>query len=320
VLEDAGYTHVHEWLSLVLTGSLTTYQYGPESDCDISLFVDSEFFPEWSRAEMIGEMIQHVDGTLLPGTDYPLQAYVVPKEITREDLYKPGLRSGYDLTSDSWVEPPDPTRVHDVEREYNDMYVYALQQCDKMERMLRYEPDKAVMFWHQIHQRRQRDQKAGKGDYSQSNIVYKFLANRGLFPELSEVSGEYIAKQANDDIKVKTYQYRANGRHPRTEHGRSFPWVFVPEANTLHIGAADSFHHDLVGNSPELSAILNGANEVDNPNYQFGRMSHPDKVMMFANPNSLETMQALADRVGGSIAPADLGKVQAPEENEWTFG
>jgi hypothetical protein len=68
-----------------------------------------------------------------------------------------------------------------------------------MERLLRYEPDKAVMLWHQIHQRRRRDQMAGKGDYSESNIVYKFLANRGLFPAISEASGEYIAKQAKPE-------------------------------------------------------------------------------------------------------------------------
>jgi hypothetical protein len=62
-----------------------------------------------------------------------------------------------------------------------------------MDRLLKYEPDKAVMLWHQIHKRRRRDHQAGKGDYSDSNITYKMLANRGLFPAISEVSGEYIA-------------------------------------------------------------------------------------------------------------------------------
>lgn len=196
VLRDAGYTHMNEWLKLVLTGSLTTYQYGKESDCDVSLFVNSEYFPEWSRAELIGLMIEHVDGKRLPGTMYPMQCFVVPPDVHPEDLYKPGLRSGYDLGNDEWIEPPDPSRVHDVQREYNDLYIYALEQADKMERLLRYDPDRAVMLWHQIHNRRRRDQKAGKGDYSGSNIVYKFLANRGLFPAISETSGEYIAKQA----------------------------------------------------------------------------------------------------------------------------
>lgn len=195
-LTEMGYTHMEDWLSLVFTGSLTTYQYSDQSDVDISLFVDTEVFPEWSRAEMIGVMVNHVDGQKLPGTPFPLQCFVVPPEIKREDLYKPGLRSGWDFETRSWIVPPEKERVHDVEKEMNTAYVMGLEAADKMEHLLRYEPDKAVMYWHQIHKRRQRDQRAGKGDYSDSNIVYKFLANRGLFPQISEVSGEYIAKVA----------------------------------------------------------------------------------------------------------------------------
>lgn len=193
VLADAGYTHMQDWLSLILTGSLTTFQYDKHSDCDISLFVDVDHFPEWSRAEMIGVMVDELDGTILPGTPYQMQCFVVPGDVTKENLYQPGLRSGWDIDKHEWIEPPDPTRVHDVEKEMNASYAYALEQADKMERLLRYEPDKAVMFWHMIHRRRRRDQQAGKGDYSDSNIVYKFLANRGLFPVISEISGEYIS-------------------------------------------------------------------------------------------------------------------------------
>lgn len=203
VLEDAGYSNIDEWLSLVLTGSLTTYQYDAHSDCDISLFVDVEHFPEWSRAEMIGIMVSHVDGTRLPGTRFPMQCFVVPPSVKREDLYKPGLRSGYDLDTDSWVIPPDRTREHDVQREMNDSYIYALETADKMERLLRYEPAKAIMLWHQIHERRRRDQAEGKGDYAQSNIIYKFLANRGLFPAIAQESGEYIAKTAGDEMNYQ---------------------------------------------------------------------------------------------------------------------
>jgi hypothetical protein len=232
VLKDAGYTHIEDWLSLVLTGSLTTYQYGDESDCDVSLFVNAEVFPEWSRAEIIGQMITHVDGTTLPGTQYPMQCFVVPPEITPADLYKPGLRSGYDLKADDWIEPPDRTRAHDVQREMNMFYVYALEQADKMERLLRYEPDKAVILWHQIHKKRQRDQKAGKGDYSESNIVYKFLANRGLLPAISDASGEYIAAQRdvprdNSDRGDHIWQLRSEGSlgyERRSQSKSSFDW------------------------------------------------------------------------------------------------
>lgn len=197
VLSHHGYGDIDKWLELYLTGSLTTYQYSDNSDCDVSLFVNTDVFPEWSRAEMIGIMISELE-IPLPGTNHPVQGYVVAKGIRPTDLYKPGLRSAWSINHDRWIVPPEHERVHNVDSEYNGFYVYALEQADKMDRLLRYEPDKAVQFWHQIHSRRMADMKAGKGDYSESNIVYKFLANRGLFDQISEVSGEHIASGWTD--------------------------------------------------------------------------------------------------------------------------
>ena len=53
-LEKSGYKDPDSWTDLVLTGSLTTYQYSDASDCDVSLFVHADKVPDWSRAEMIG--------------------------------------------------------------------------------------------------------------------------------------------------------------------------------------------------------------------------------------------------------------------------
>ena len=192
-LDEAGYDGMDEWLSLVFTGSLTTYQYSADSDVDVSLFVDTTVFPDWSRAEMIGVMVNHLDGTKVPGTTHPIQCFVVPPEVTQDDLYRPGLRSGYDIETDTWIQPPERDRVMDVEKEMNTAYTLALESADKMELLLKYEPQEAVRYWHYIHDKRREDQQAGKGDFAPSNIVYKMLANRGLFSEISEVSGEYIA-------------------------------------------------------------------------------------------------------------------------------
>lgn len=181
VLERHGYDHPDKWLMLVLTGSLTTYQYSDSSDCDISLFVDTKRFPDWSRAEMIGFMVGDVDGTKLPGTPHPIQAYVVPPEIKPKDLYKPGLRSGlivYGKGQGRWIVPPDRERVHDVEHEMNDAYTVGLLSADKLDLLMRYEPDKAQQYWQELHHKRQLDQRAGLGDFSTSNIIWKMLANR----------------------------------------------------------------------------------------------------------------------------------------------
>jgi hypothetical protein len=209
-LEGAGYTDIEKWLTRVFTGSLTTYQYSANSDVDISLFVDTKVFPEWSRAEMIGLMVQRLDGRTLPGTPFPLQDFVVGEGIKPSDLYKPGLRSGYNLDNGKWIVPPERDRVHDVRAEQGGFYAWALQMADKMERLLQYEPEQAIEFWHMIHKKRQRDMAAGNGDFAESNIVYKMLANRGLMPAISEASGEYIAHRAthhdNSDIGDRTLQ------------------------------------------------------------------------------------------------------------------
>lgn len=192
-LDQAGYTNPEQWLTLCFTGSLTTYQYSDDSDADVSLFVDSEKFPEWSRAEMIGLMVSQLDEHYMPGTPYPLQAFVIPEGVKPHDIYRPGLRSAYDIDNNKWIVAPEKQRIHDIESEENGFYSWALQMADKMERLLRYEPKKAVDFWHAIHRRRRRDMQAGKGDTAESNIVYKFLAQRGLLPQIAQESGEYIA-------------------------------------------------------------------------------------------------------------------------------
>lgn len=176
-LERNGYEGPQRWLKLVLTGSLCTYQFSPQSDCDVSLFVHG--LPEWSRGEMIGIMVKEFDGILLPGTSHDIQAFVVSKTLTPQDLYKPGLRSAYDLETSKWIVPPDHKMAHDTGHEYPAEMTYAYECLDKLDRLLKYEPDKAVQYWNVLHRRRQREQTAGKGDFSQSNMAYKMILNRG---------------------------------------------------------------------------------------------------------------------------------------------
>jgi hypothetical protein len=190
-LERNGYTDMGDWLSFVLTGSLTTYQYSDKSDCDISLFVNAEMFPEWSRAEMIAIMMDECDGTFVPGTGHELQCYVVPSEFTREDLYKPGMRSAYDIMERRWIVPPEKDRSHNVKSEMNEAYTIALENADKMEKLIRYEPLKAIKYYQQIHRRRRRDMQAGSGDFSPSNISYKMMEDRGLFDQVHSLMKQH---------------------------------------------------------------------------------------------------------------------------------
>jgi hypothetical protein len=245
-LEQNGYARPKTWLHLVLTGSTTTYQFSDDSDVDVSLFIDSEIFPEWSRAEMIAIMIDHVDGKKLPGTPFPLQDYVVPAHIKPADLYRKGLRSGWDIDQQRWIVPPERDRVHDVQAQENGFYVWALQAADKMERLLRYEPEKAKTYWHQLHERRRNDMAKGKGDFAESNVVYKFLANRNLFPAISEATGEYLAS-ASPHGSSSTVPFSTRVAYDAWWSGEQEP---VTVYRGLHLGQTDEQGLAALRNNP----------------------------------------------------------------------
>lgn len=184
-LEKHGYEGPQRWLKMFLTGSLCTYQYSPEADFDLNLFVDSAKFPEWSRAEMIGILTTALDGENVPGTNHPLQIFVSSKELGPKDKFKPGLRAAYDLDADKWLVPPDKNSAHDVEHEMNTSYIYALEVADKMDRLLRFEPDKAIHAYNVLHKLRKSHD--SQGDFNQYNIAYKYLSNHGYFDKLRKL-------------------------------------------------------------------------------------------------------------------------------------
>ncbi len=182
----------HGYLSLVLTGSLTTFQYDDEggSDFDVSLFIDAKRMPDWVRADLIKVMVEHVDGVNLPGTDIPLQAYCVPADISRDDLYKPGHRAGFDLDTGEWIVPPDPSMAKEVSETQK---LYARSVVDKMKLLLLFAPEGAKRYWHEIHEKRRQSMREGGNDYNDANVAYKALANAGLFEPISKLTGEHIA-------------------------------------------------------------------------------------------------------------------------------
>jgi len=195
ILTEAGWPDPKKYLKLVLTGSLTTYQWSADSDFDVSLWIDTDNFPEWVRSDLVALMIEKAEGIIVPGTTHPLQVFVVDtNRFQPDDLYKPGLRSGYDLDNDEWIVLPEKQRTIDVYKTYPAVVRYAKDCEEKVRLLLRFDNAPALkIYWDLLHMKRFRDMREGKGDYSESNIVYKTLANAGLFPHISEAIGEHIA-------------------------------------------------------------------------------------------------------------------------------
>jgi hypothetical protein len=249
----------NELIKLYITGSLTTYQYSDTSDMDISVFPDYSAFekagidPKEARKRLISMSIDHVDGTFLPGGVHPLQFFVVPEGINPEDLYKPGLRSAYNLQENEWIVPPERSRTHDIKREMPEMYQRASAMADKMTQALDNDPETARAMWLQVHQKRQLDQRAGLGDFSEGNIVYKFLLNQGLFDRIRTELGEYIASLTTisdnkwtlnainaqlNQVKVKYVPLSAEFEQP------GIGWLYDPAQKTIFY-TTNAMHHDL---------------------------------------------------------------------------
>jgi tRNA nucleotidyltransferase (CCA-adding enzyme) len=184
-----------DYVRLVLTGSLTTYQWSEDSDFDVSVWIDSETLPEWVRADLIALMVEQCDGILVPGSTHPLQCFVVDSEkYQMSDLYRTGLRSAWDLDRGQWIVPPDRSRAKDVRETNAGTIEYARGVEDKIRMMLRYGNDDALrIYWKFLKKQRQRDMAAGKGDFAPSNIVYKWLVKAGLLPHIAEALDMYIA-------------------------------------------------------------------------------------------------------------------------------
>lgn len=181
-----------EWADLYFTGSLTTYQYNETSDADHSVFPNYDKIwkhlnldPDTCRKMLIDMSISHLDGAFLPGTQHPIQYFVMPYGTLPHDVFAPGLRSAWDLFDDSWFVKPEKNRVHDIRKEFPQVYARAAAIADKMTQMLDSgNIDAAKELWYNVHKKRQLDQRAGLGDFSEGNITLKWLLHEGLIDRL----------------------------------------------------------------------------------------------------------------------------------------
>lgn len=226
-LKNAGYKNPEQWISLIVTGSLTTYQWSEESDLDVSIWVDLNEFPDFQRSEMIKLIINELDGDMVPGTSHPIQCFVV--DVTEihspQEIYKTGVRSAYNLDNDEWIVKPERERSKNVPTQFPDFFRKAKQSSAKMELLLKFQPDAAKAYWHFLHRRRRDDMRAGLGDYSESNIIYKMLANDGLFDDIARVTEEHIA----------SVQQYPNGTLPKFKDGYG-PLVYETENGGMLCG------------------------------------------------------------------------------------
>ena len=104
-----------------------------------------------------------------------------------------------------------------------------------MRTALDHDPDTARELWKQVHKKRQLDQIAGLGDYSEGNIVYKWLLHEGLFDRIRNELHEYIAKTSN--LKPVILMEEQTGKD----------YIFINYGDKLLIGHGNNYHAELEG-------------------------------------------------------------------------
>jgi 5-methylcytosine-specific restriction endonuclease McrA len=207
--------HPDRYFDLYLTGSITTYQYGDDSDIDVSVIPHYDELIQATgaananeiRKRLIKIVIDKLDGRIAPGTPHTLQHFIVPPGTTIHDLFRPGLRSAWSFRDRKWVVPPEKARAHDVQRELPGLYLRARNMAEKMKIALDTDPGTAKKLFQRIHKKRSEDQKRDYGDFSEGNIVYKYLLHEGLFDRIRRELGEYIASFDAPLENPFNYQY-----------------------------------------------------------------------------------------------------------------
>lgn len=178
-----------------LTGSLCTYQYSDKSDVDISIICNVNEFSEEDRSDLISIVIESLDGEFFPRTRHQYQHFVQPVGVDIEDLFILGMRSAWDFQKDKWVIKPRRAYAHNVQKEKPDWILAGVQVSDKINTLIDYHQyDQAKEMYKEIHRKRKEDQ-IEYGDYSEGNIIYKFLDNNGTFDRLKNIGQKISMKK-----------------------------------------------------------------------------------------------------------------------------
>lgn len=229
-----------QYFDLYLTGSITTYQYSDGSDCDISIFprydkLEAKFKTDAKeiRKRIIVRVINHLDGLAVPGTPFVVQGFVTLPGDKPADMYRAGMRSAWSFQTHKWIVPPEKDRVHDVQHELPLVYLRAHAIGEKMKQALTQDPKAAIKLYKQVHLKRSNDQRAGRGDFSEGNVMYKYLAHEGYFDRLRDI-GLHIAKVAEDAPDTDSMQVIYNFQSDRIILGSKAESATLP--NTILVG------------------------------------------------------------------------------------
>lgn len=171
---------------IVVTGSMASYNYTPQSDIDLHLLVD--FDKVHKDCPIVGDFLISKKNEF--NKNHDIFIYGIPVEVYAESIDNDNVHNGlYSLTTNSWIDEPKKLKPLDndvaVKAKYKE-FVEAAKNVKDGE-----VADKLI----QKIKRMRKSGLAKEGEFSVENLVFKKLRNDGTIGKLMDIKKEDIDKE-----------------------------------------------------------------------------------------------------------------------------
>lgn len=171
---------------IVVTGSMASYNYTPQSDIDLHLLVD--FDKVHKDCPIVGDFLISKKSEF--NSNHDIFIYGIPVEVYAESIDNDNVHNGlYSLTTSSWIDEPKKLKPLDNDVAVKAKYKEFVEAAKNVK-----DGDVADKLIQKI-KRMRKSGLAKEGEFSVENLVFKKLRNDGTIGKLMDIKKENIDKE-----------------------------------------------------------------------------------------------------------------------------
>lgn len=186
---------------VVLTGSLSNYNWSEFSDFDLHIIVDFQQFED--ESPLYKELYNLKKQVFNDKHDIKIFGYDV--ELYAQDNEEPHFATGvYSVMDDEWVTKPKKLE-NEIDKSVLEKKIKNwTEKIDKVIETNEYEDDKKII--NSIKEKLKDYRKSGlekEGELSYENLVFKFLRRSGHIEKLFDISNKALDKELSIERKLE---------------------------------------------------------------------------------------------------------------------
>ena len=181
---------------IVMTGSLCNYNWSDYSDVDLHLMIDYSQFPE-DQVDVYKELLNIKKLLFNNNHDIKIKNYDV--ELYCQDSTEAHFSSGmYSILFDEWTETPEKESVSIDKLAIKNKASQWMKDIDNVMKNASHEDlDEAKNILSKFKEKLKKYRTSGlekNGEYSNENLVFKFLRRNGYIEKLFDFENELLDK------------------------------------------------------------------------------------------------------------------------------